>query len=204
MKVNPYSLEMLEQKNKVGLEYLKNKLDKEAQPEQSKFLLDYAASVVNNTTGKTLTVDLGKVGRPEYSTEEVISATPELLKIFGKAEKRATKSTDLTGEETVTVTEQVRAPDALTRTADGKIRTVFYKRDDAGNIIRDGEKPITDSYEVIPANEVMSIIGKNFMDKKSLPGAVSFATDELKKYGNNILNYSKGMTVQESPVAQRS
>lgn len=199
-KANPYALETQKDKTKFALEDLRNRNDTNreirvaqvkaslkdsAKPQQTKFLLDLASDVMNNTKGK-MVVQNGKGN--DYSTENIINASPVILKKFGKPIKKVTK--DVLNRDIVT--DDILLPDIMTRTADGGMRSIFWKKDKDGNILKDSNNnPVQESSEVAPLSEVMSIVGKDYMDKKSLPGAVEMAQDVLRNYSGDINKYSK-------------
>lgn len=204
---NQVALEAVKQGNRKDIEILKHNLSGMPTPQQTEFLLNLNGDILKNTTGDKLTVDLGK---GKFSTEEVIDASVPVKQLFGKKIKTTTK------EGLTTESASVTTPDVLTRLSDGSVRTIFYKKDATGNTEyevdgKDKEavkklakeegitpdeykqkygKPLTESTEVVSPKEQMSILGKEFMDKKSLPGAVEQADLILKQYGGNILNYT--------------
>jgi hypothetical protein len=199
LKANPFALETQRAKTEFALEDLRNRdttgreiklaelrntLSDAPKPEQTKFLLNLASSVVGNTTGQTLTVDTGKGA---YSTEKVVDASPVIKKLFSKPIKTSTK--DASGKDVTT--ENALEPDVITRTADGGLRTIFYKKTPKGATVTSGGKPVEESAEIVPLPEVMSILGKDYMEKKDLPGAVNLAGDVLKQYGGDISKYAQ-------------
>lgn len=223
LKANPFALQNEKERFQFALEDLKNKnttnrevyvaqvkagLEDAPKPQQTKFLLNLGASVMNNTTGQSLTVDLGK---GDYSTEKVLDVTTDLKKKFSKPIKTTVKQTaGVGGKDTETIAEGNLEPDVMTRTADGGIRSVFYKKYDEkspevkakkvqiGDIVRDKSgKPVVDLYEVAPLPEVLSILGKDYMEKKTLPGAVNLAGDVLKPFGGDITKYSDAVKEQD-------
>lgn len=225
LKANPFALESQKARTAFALEDLRNRNDtnreiKVAQvrasledapkPEQTKFLLNLAASVVGNTTGKPVTVDLGN---GKYATEKVLEASTELKKRFSKPIKTTIKQASGAGKETETIAEGSLEPDIITRTSDGGVRTVFYKKYDkgdkavksgkaqAGDIVRDaGGQPIMESAEVVPLPELMSILGKEYMEKKAIPGAVNLAGDVLKQFGGDITKYAEAANPKPAPT----
>lgn len=211
LKANPFALETQKARTQFALEDLRNRdttnreikvaevkqsLKDAPKKDQTVFLLNLASSVVGNTTGKDLTVDLGK---RQYSTEKVVDASPNLLKTFSKPVRTTIK--DAGGKETIA--ETVLEPDVITRTPDGGLRTIFYKKNQKGDpIMRDGS-PVIDSREIVPLPEVMSILGKEYMDKKSIPGAVNLAGDVLKQFGGDITKYAQAANAQsQSPTSK--
>lgn len=212
LKANPFALENEKAKVQFALEDLKNRndtnreikvaqikigLENAPKPEQTKFLLNLASSVVGNTTGQTLTVDTGK---GNFSTEKVVDASPNIKKMFSKPVKTSTK--DASGKDVTT--ENVLEPDIITRTPDGGLRTIFYKKTPKGATVTSGGKPVTETEEIVPLPEVMSILGKDYMLKKDLPGAVNLAGDVLKQYGGDITKYAQAANPKpaEAPKGQ--
>ncbi len=215
LKANPFALESQRAKTEFALEDLRNRntegreiklaqirqgLQDAPKPEQTKFLLNLASSVIGNTTGKQLRIDLGK---GQYSTEKVIDASPNLLKMFSKPIKTTIK--DASGKDIVS--ETVLEPDVITRTSDGGLRTIFYRKDkkgetvlkdDKGKIVSTGGLPSNETEEIVPLPEVMAILGKDYMPKKDLPGAVNYAGDVLKQYGGDITKYAQ--TANQKPA----
>ena len=207
LKANPFALETQKARTQFALEDLRNRdatnreikvaevkqrLKDAPKKDQTVFLLNLASSVVGNTTGKDLTVDLGK---GQYSTEKVVDASPNLLKTFSKPVRTTIK--DAGGKETIA--ETVLEPDVITRTPDGGLRTLFYKKDKKGDPIMKNGQPVIDSKEIVPLPEVMSILGKEYMDKKAIPGAVNLAGDVLKQFGGDITKYAKVANAQNQP-----
>lgn len=213
LKANAFALEGEKAKVQFALEALKNRdtegreirvaqikqqLTDAPKPEQTKFLLNLASSVVGNTTGQTLTVDVGK---GNYSTEQVVDASPNIKKMFSKPIKTTIK--DASGKDVTT--ENALEPDVITRTPDGGLRTIFYQKDNKGNTKNTKEgKPIQGTIEIVPLPEVMAILGKDYMPKKDLPGAVNYAGDVLKQYGGDITKYSQAANLKptEAPKGQ--
>lgn len=197
LKANPFALKDEKSRNRFALQDLKDRntegreirvaqikeqLKDSPKPEQTKFLLNLAADVIGNTTSD-LMVDTGK---GNYQKEKVINASPVILKMFSKPVSTTIK--DATGKKTVS--EKVLEPDVITKTPDGSVRTIFYKKNKKGETVKgEGGHPLIETSEVAPLKEVMSILGKDYMGKKSLPGAVNLAGDVLSQYGGDINKY---------------
>jgi hypothetical protein len=199
LKANPFALETQKARTQFALEDLKNRnatnreikvaevkqsLKDAPKKDQTVFLLNLASSIVGNTTGKKLTVDLGK---GNFSTETVVDASPNILKMFSKPVRTTIK--DAAGKETIS--ETVLEPDVITRTSDGGLRTIFYRKDKKGETVMKDGHPSNETEEIIPLPEVMSILGKEYMTKKDLPGAVNLAGEVLKQFGGDITKYAQ-------------
>ncbi len=207
LKANPFALEDEKSRVAFALENLRSRNDtnreiKVAQvkasledapkPEQTKFLLNLAASVVGNIDkNKDLTIP---VGNGKYATENIINASPQLLKTFSKPTTTTIK--DAAGKEVVS--DKVLEPDVLTKTADGGVRTIFYKKLKNGDTQTDKSgKPIIESTEISPLPEVMSILGKEYIPKNMLAGAVNFSSEVLKPFGGDITKYGEAVKQQD-------
>lgn len=212
IRANPFALESQKARTQFALEDLRNRndtgreikvaqvkaaLEDQAKPAQTEFLLDLASDVLSNTT-KPQVVSLGG---GKYSNEQVVNASPVILKMFSKPIKTVSK--DVLGTETTTDT--VMQPDLLTKTPDGQLRTIFYQKKKDGSPMRGKDGNIIyESNEIIPLTEMMSVLGKDYMDKKSIPGAVNLAGDVLKQFGGDITKYRKarkGEETTETPSA---
>lgn len=197
-KANPFALESQKSIDRFALENLKSRNDENREikvaqvkeglknaptPDQANFLLKLTAGVLDNTSDQSLTVDLGK---GQYSTEKIINASPIILKMFSKPITTTTKSVD--GLDTETTSEKSIPPDALTRTPEGGLRAIFYEKKD-GEIVRQKGKPVEESSQVVPREQVVSVLGKEYMDKKQLPVAVGYVNQILDQYGGDINKY---------------
>jgi hypothetical protein len=199
IKANEFALEALKNRDRIGLEYVKKDLKDKDKKEQARFLYDTYKSLINNTTGQQHTTEIGQTrgGKGIYSdSEEIINASPEILKLFSGRGKTVTKETGGPDKETETITTG-ETPDLITKTKDGGIRVVYYEKyteDDVkkkykgkrvGDVVTDSNgTPVQAAQSVVNPKEAAAIIGKDFIDKKDLGGALE-EFNEAIDYGNS-------------------
>lgn len=219
-KDNPYELlgarqkgalvlESVKQGNRKDLAMLKHNLAGEPTTKQTEVLLDLVGDVMGNTTGKTLSVEGSD---KKYSTEPILDvSTPIKIALSEKGREAIRQGSNLDEiGETITTTDM---PDVVTRTKDGGLRTVYYKkytRDDiydakgnpkkglpanakVGEVVRDSSgNAVHRSQQIIPQTETISILGKDLFDKKQLAAGVGNVVNYLKQnHKGNILDYIK-------------
>lgn len=196
-KANPFALESQKSIDRFALENLKNRNDENREikvaqvkeglknsptPDQANFLLKLTAGVLDNTSGElAVEIEDGK-----WSKEKLINASPVILKMFAKPITTTSKTVD--GLDVETTSEKSIPPDALTRTPDGGIRALFYQKE-GDKVVFHNDKRVIESSQVIPKEQVISVLGKEYMDKKQLPNAVSYVNQVLDQYGGDINKY---------------
>jgi hypothetical protein len=185
-----YAMEAYKQGNRKRLAAYKHHLSMSGAPANVNFLVRQYSSVVGNTTGEKKNIHLAD-GSGNKS-EDVLDVDPSLLKKMALDGSIVIKKGSGKSGETDKLT---REPDVLTRTANGEVRAVYYRRYKQGEKTVNGRKPgevaiddkgneYIENSIVIPRRQMLIFLGKEAVEKKNLPSYVDAADGVFKNQGD--------------------